>query len=106
MWIARNKNGDLRIFDLPPRRFHAGPMLDSFKVGFNDAVTVGDDEYSFWAVQEYFESNRIDNNKNYGLEIYTEAEESGKKVWFKYIPECVKDLTWEDDPKEIVICLK
>ena len=52
MWIARNKNGELRIFEMPPRRFHDGPMIDSNLVGFNNAVSVGNDEYSFWAVQE------------------------------------------------------
>jgi hypothetical protein len=106
MWIARNKNGELRIFEEPPRRYHEGPMLDSNLVGFNDTVSVGNDDYSFWAVQEFYQSNRIDDRKHCGIRIMTERIENGKKFWYSYVPECAKELTWEDEPIEIEIQLK
>ena len=103
MWLARNKYGVLRIFERKPKRFHDGPMLDSKYIGFNDAVTVGDgkDEYSFWAVQEFTDSNRIDDQRSFGIAILTERKEEGKTVIISYVPECAKNLTWEDDPVEV-----
>lgn len=107
MWIARNKDGDLRLFEMPPRRFHEGPMLPGDLTGFNDAVTVGDDPYSFWAVQKYCESDQLDDAKQYGITLYTEhVDNDGKKVWTPYVPECVKNLRWEDDPVEVDIIIK
>lgn len=106
MWLARNKNGDLRLFEMPPRRFHEGPMLSSELTGFNDAITVGNDEYSFWAVQEYYQSNKIDNLKNYGLRLITEEISKGGKVWHSYEPEWAKGIKWEDKPIEIFLNLE
>ena len=108
MWIARNKSGDLRLFEMPPRRFHEGAALPSELVGFNDAVTVGDgkDEYSFWAHQEHCESNRIDDKKEYGIRLMTEKNENGKKIWYSYVPDCVKNMKWEDEPIEVEIHIK
>lgn len=106
MWIARNKEGDLRLFEGPPRRFHEGPMLDSRLTGFNDAVSVGNDEYSFWAEQVYYESNKLPDGKCRGLMIMTEDYEDGHKVWFSYEPEWARDLIWEDEPVEVEIIRK
>ena len=49
MWVAVNRDGNARLFEMPPRRFHNGSTLPAKLVGFNDAVYVGDgkDEYSF-----------------------------------------------------------
>lgn len=109
MWVAVNKNGNVRLFEMPPRRFHSGPMLPTKLVGFNDAVSVGDgeDTESFWAVQEYRDSNRIDNSKYYGYRIMTETEDpkDGHKVWLTYIPDCIKEMTWEDEPIEVKITI-
>ena len=33
-------------------------------------------------------------------------KEDGKKVWYSYVPECAKELTWEDEPIEIEIQLR
>ena len=106
MWIAKNRSGDLRLFEMPPRRFHEGPSLSSELVGFNDAITVGNDEYSFWAVQEFCKSNRIDDRKHYGYRLMTEKVENGHKVWFSYTPECFKNMRWEDEPIEVEIYIK
>ena len=106
MWLAKNKNGSLKIFDRPPRRFHEGAALESQKVGFNDAVTLGNDDYSFWAVQEYCDSNKIDDFRNYGIDIRTMVIRNGEKYFIPYIPECAKHITWEDAPIEIEIIPK
>lgn len=105
MWLAKNKNGALRIFERKPKRFHDGPMLGSKYIGFNDAVTVGDgkDDYSFWAVQEFLDSNRIDDQRSFGIAILTERKEEDKTVRISYVPECAKNLTWEDEPVEVGI---
>ena len=103
MWLARNKNGNLRIFARPPRRFHEGAALESQKVGFNDAITLGNDDDSFWAVQEYCDSNRIDDFRNYGIDIKTIVIRNGEKYFIPYIPECAKHITWEDEPIEVGI---
>ena len=103
MWLARNKDGSLRIFARPPRRFHDGAALESQKVGFNDAITLGNDDYSFWAVQEYCDSNRIDDFRNYGIDIRTEIIRNGEKHFIPYIPECARHITWEDEPIEVEI---
>ena len=100
MWIARNKDGDLRLFEFPPKRYHEGPMLSSKLTGFNDAVTLGHDEYSFWAVPEYCNSNVI---KSYGLKFYTGPSES---MWVPYIPEVFKNMKWEDEPIEVELIIK
>lgn len=108
MWVAVNKDGKVRLFEMPPKRFHAGPMLPAELFGFNDAVSVGDgkDEYSFWAIQEFRDSNRIDSGKCYGYRIMTESIEDGHKVWLTYVPDCIKDMTWEDEPVEVEIIIK
>ena len=106
MWIAINKDGRPKLFEMPPKRFHEGPMLSPELVGFNDAISVGNDEYSFWAVQEFYDSNRIDDRKHLGYDIMTENEEEGHKVWHSYIPKCIENMTWEDEPIEIEISLK
>ena len=109
MWIARNKlDNRLKVFELPPRRFHDGACLDSKLVGFNDSISVGDgkDDYSFWAEQIYYKSNEIPDKKCYGLRIMTEGVEDGHKVWYPYEPEWAKDLKWEDEPIEIEIIRK
>lgn len=103
MWLAKNKDGRLRIFARPPRRFHEGAALESQKVGFNDAITLGNDDYSFWAVQEYCDSNRIDDFRNYGIDIKTIVIRNGEKYFIPYIPECAKHITWEDEPIEVEI---
>ena len=103
MWLARNKDGSLRIFARPPRRFHDGAALEPQKVGFNDAITLGNDDYSFWAVQEYCDSNRIDDFRNYGIDIRTEIIRNGEKYFIPYIPECARHITWEDEPIEVEI---
>jgi hypothetical protein len=36
----------------------------------------------------------------------TENEEEGHKVWYSYIPKCVENMTWEDEPIEIVISIR
>ena len=106
MWIAVNKDGRPKLFETPPKRFHDGAMLSPELVGFNDAISVGNDEYSFWAVQEFYNSNRIDDRKHLGYNIITEDEEEGYKVWYSYVPKCVENMTWEDEPIEIEISLK
>lgn len=105
MWAARNKNGKLRLFEMPPTRFHDGHSLPSELVGFNDAVSVGDgkDIYSFWAVQEFYKSNRIDNKKHYGYRLMYEHMEDGRQIWSEEEPEFLKDLKWEDEPVELDI---
>lgn len=106
MWIARNRNGKLRAFEMPPRRFHSGSTLPYEKTGFNDAVYIDDgkeDTYSFWAIQEFYESNTIKDRKAYGMRLYTTK---GKDVWGTYEPEWAKTLTWEDEPVEVEICIK
>lgn len=105
MWIARNKDGGLRLFEFPPRRFHEGPMLSPDLIGFNDAVSLGDDDcYSFWAVPEYVNGNAI---KSYGLRFYTERYVDDKEsIWAPYTPEDFKDLEWEDEPVEVEIIVK
>ena len=103
MWVARNKSGQLRLFEMPPRRFHDGPILSKELIGFNDSVSVGNDEYSFWAIQEFYKSNRIDNNGAYGCKLMHEKIEDGHKVWVSYEPEFLKDLKWEDEPIEVEI---
>jgi hypothetical protein len=107
MWVARNKNGKFRLFETPPRRYHDGPKLPAELIGFNDAVSVGDgeDEYSFWAVQKYYNSNIIEG-KEYGYRIMTEGTEDEHPVWFEYVPECIKDMTWKDEPVEVEIRIK
>lgn len=109
MWIARNKlDNRLKVFELPPRRFHDGACLDSKLVGFNDSISVGDgkDDYSFWAEQMYCDSNRIDDIKCYGFTLFTEGNETTNKVWFSYEPEWARDLKWEDEPVEVEITRK
>ena len=108
MWVAVNKDGKARLFEMPPRRFHDGPMLPAELVGFDDAVSVGDgkDEYSFWAVQEFYKSNRIDDKAHYGYKLMTEDVEDGQPIWFEYVPDCIKDMTWEDEPVEVEITIK
>ena len=106
MWIAVNRDGRPKVFEMPPKRFHEGPALSPELVGFNDAISVGNDEYSFWAVQEFYDSNRIDDRKHLGYNIMTENEEEGHKVWYSYIPKCVENMTWEDEPIEIEISIK
>ena len=109
MWIARNKlDNRLKVFELPPKRFHDGPGLDSNLIGFNDSVSVGDgkDIYSFWAEQMYSNSNKIDNKKCYGFTLFAEGYETKNKVWYPYEPEWTKDLKWEDEPIEIEIIRK
>jgi hypothetical protein len=106
MWIARNRTGDLRIFETEPRRFHEGPGLSSKLVGFNDEISVGDDEYSFWAVQEYCDSNLITDRIHFGLKIMTRGMEDGQEVFYMYEPDWARDITWEDKPVEVEITLK
>lgn len=106
MWIAVNKDGRPKLFEMPPKRFHEGPALSPELVGFNDAISVGNDEYSFWAVQEFCDSNRIDDRKHLGYNIMTENEEEGHKVWCSYVPKCVENMTWEDEPIEIEITIR
>ena len=106
MWIAVNKDGRPKLFEMPPKRFHEGPTLSPELVGFNNAISIGNDEYSFWAVQEFYDSNRIDDRKHLGYNIMTENEEEGHKVWYSYIPKCVENMTWEDEPIEIEISLR
>jgi hypothetical protein len=107
MWVAVNRDGKARLFEMPPRRFHDGPMLPAELVGFDDAVSVGDgkDEYSFWAVQKYYKSNEIEGSE-YGYIIMTEDIEDGRPIWFEYVPDCIKDMTWEDEPVEVEISIK
>ena len=107
MWLARNKEGDLRLFEMPPRRFHEGPMLSSELTGFNDAITVGNDEYSFWAIQVYYQSNNIKHSSSLGMKLMTEKQKpDGKIVWYKYEPEWAKGIKWEDEPIEVEILCK
>lgn len=103
MWLAKNKDGSLRIFARPPRRFHDGAALEPQKIGFNDTITLGNDDYSFWAVQEYCDSNRIDDFRNYGIDIRTEIIRNGERYFIPYIPECARHITWEDEPIEVEI---
>lgn len=100
MWVARNRTGELRCFEMPPRRFHSGSTLSSEKTGFNDAVYIDDgseDTYSFWAVQKYYESNRIEG-KEYGFRL---MKTICTDTWGEYEPEWCKDLKWEDEPIEV-----
>ena len=106
MWIARNRTGDLRIFETEPRRFHEGPRLSSKLEGFNDEISVGNDEYSFWAVQEYCDTNLITDRKQLGLEMWIRGMMDGQEVCYRYEPEWVKDITWEDKPVEVDIIRK
>ena len=106
MWLARNKLGDLRLFEMPPRRFHEGPMLSSELIGFNDAITVGNDEYSFWVIQVYCQSNNISHSSSLGMKLMTEEISKGEKVWYSYEPEWAKDLKWEDEPIEVEMIRK
>lgn len=106
MWLAKNKDGSLRIFARPPRRFHDGTALEPQKVGFNDTITLGNDDYSFWAIQEYCDSNRIDDFRNYGIDIRTAVIRNGKEHFIPYIPECARHITWEDEPVEVEIIQK
>lgn len=101
MWIARNKDGHLRMFELPPRRFHDGACLNAELVGFDDAVSVGDgqDIYSFWAIQKYYQSNVLEKD-SYGIRLMKSCEDDSYET---YIPDFCKDLKWEDDPIEISI---
>lgn len=102
MWVARNRTGELRCFEMPPRRFHSGSTLSSEKTGFNDAVYIDDgseDTYSFWAVQKYYESNRIEG-KEYGFRLMKTV---GTDTWGEYEPEWCKDIKWEDEPVEVGI---
>ena len=108
MWVAVNRDGKARLFEMPPRRFHNGPTLSSKLVGFNDAVYVGDgkDEYSFWAVQKFYKLNRIDDKSSFGYKFMTEDIDDGHPIWHEYVPDCIKDMTWEDEPVEVEISIK
>lgn len=105
MWVARNRLGDLRIFEFPPRRFHSGSCLSSEDTGFNDDVYIGngkDDTYSFWAIQKYYESDVIDDHASYGLTLYESSNEKDI-ICKQYEPSWAKDLKWEDEPIEVMI---
>jgi len=103
MWIARNKDGELRLFEFPPRRYHEGAELSSSDTGFNDKVSVADgkDIYSFWAIQKYHRSNYLGMD-SYGIRIFTKQDED---AYSKYEPECCKNLKWEDEPIEVSITI-
>jgi len=100
MWVARDRDGKLRLFQSIPRRYHEGPGLSSDKVGFNDAVTIGDDEYSFWAIQKFYKSNIIDPDCH-GILFYKSTDREG--VTASYGHEVFRDLTWEHEPIEVEV---
>ena len=108
MWVAVNRDGKARLFEMPPRRFHNGSTLPAKLVGFNDAVYVGDgkDEYSFWAVQKFYKLNRIDDKSSFGYKLMTEDVDRRHPIWREYVPDCIKDMTWEDEPVEVEISIK
>lgn len=102
MWVARNRDGELRVFEMPPRRFHIGSSLPYKKTGFNDAVYIDDgteDICSFWAIQKYQNSNYIDDKKSYGIRLFYPKDEN---IWSLYEPEWAKTLRWEDEPVEVI----
>lgn len=103
MWIARNRTGDLRCFEMPPRRFHDGPLLYKPDIGFNDDVYIRDgkeDIYSFWAVQEWHGSNKITNGHCRGFRLMRPC---GENTWEEYEPKWIKNITWENEPVEVLI---
>ena len=36
----------------------------------------------------------------------TEGVEDGRPIWFEYVPDCIKDMTWEDEPVEVEMSIK
>ena len=36
----------------------------------------------------------------------TEGVEDGRPIWFEYVPDCIKDMPWEDEPIEVEIFIK